>query len=130
MTYCQPASISDWASARAASGINPRPRAGRDEKAVEAAAPRRIVLPPRLQIADSFTSRLDDPRVDRFAVKTLQHLLARERLVVPVAGDLGIGVPGDEQLGVVVRGRPHDRQPSVYRKSHITVSTRSPSSER
>src|SRR5207244_13006128 len=48
-----------------------------DEKTVESAAPWRTALPPRLQVADRFAVRLDDPRVHRFAMETLEHLVPR-----------------------------------------------------
>ena len=74
-----------------------------------------------LEVADRLARLLDDPRLDVGTREPLLHLGARERLVVPVARDLGIRVPGDEAVDVSrrrpaaassvvrVRERPLDR---------------------
>src|SRR5262249_26307594 len=51
------------------------------------------------------------------------HLAERERLVVPVARHVRIGVPADQQLGVAGRCRSHDGQRTAdHSKSHMTSS--------
>ena len=87
-------------------GIRPEPSATslRHEEHVEPAATRLARLPPGLDEPDRLAGRLDDPRVDGLVAQRLDDLVARERLVVPVARDLGVGVPRDEQLGVGLLG--------------------------
>ncbi len=89
----------------------------RDEEAVETASPWRARLPPRLQEADRLALLLDDPAVDVGHRQPLSQLVDRERLVVPVARDLWVGMPCDEQLDVVDRRRPQGchRHPATLR---------------
>ena len=113
VTVNQPPASSVSASARAASGINPRPRAS---------GTRNPSRPPRrgstsashhdCRITDGLAVRLDHPRVDLGAGQPLSHLAWRERLAVPVARDLGIGMPAAQQFDVAFCGRPHEGQPS------------------
>src|SRR5262249_38317608 len=86
------------------------------------------VAPPGmpLQVPDRPPLPLDDPRRRVVAREPLLHLGARERLVVPVAGDLGIRVPGDEPVDVVGAGRPQRRQSSAYANVHSTSSCEVP----
>jgi hypothetical protein len=63
-------------------------------------------LLPHLQVADRLVVRLDDERLDLRAASPLEHLGAREPLVVPVARDLRIVVPRGQKLRVGVRRRP------------------------
>src|SRR6266511_5842203 len=67
----------------------------RDHEHVDAP---RVALAPRLQVADRLAAGLDDEAVDIRAPEPLQDLRVRERLVVPVAGNLRIGVPAHQQL--------------------------------
>lgn len=68
-----------------------------------------------LQVADRHAvERLDDPRVDAAACEALAHLVARERLAVPVARDVGIGVPRNETIDVVRRRCAQTRSFSLH----------------
>ena len=102
MTRVQPDASSASVSARAG-----------DEEHVAAAATRHALLPPRLDVAHGLAVRLDDVRADVRPAQAIEHLAARERLVVPVARDLRFGVPRDEQVGVVLGRRPDLRQAPV-----------------
>src|SRR6476646_5673670 len=53
-----------------------------------------------LEVADRLARFLDNPRLHVRAREPLLHLSAGERLVVPVARDLGIRVPGDQAIDV------------------------------
>ena len=100
-----------------ACGVRAEPASacGRDQEHVE---PFRM----HLEVADGLCRLLHDPRLDILTREPLLHLRAGERLVVPVARDLGIRVPGDETLDVSSRGRPERRQSSAYENVHSTVT--------
>ena len=74
-----------------------------------------------LEVADRLPVLLDDPRLDVGTREPLLHLRAGERLVVPVARDLGIRVPGDEAVDVVRAGRPQRRQVSETRSGALPL---------
>ena len=59
------------------------------------------------EIADRPPFRLHDVGVDVRPRQPRAHVVRRERLAVPVPRDVGIRVPGDEELDVVL-GRPAD----------------------
>src|SRR5207248_11687210 len=73
-----------------------------------------------LEVADRLAFLFDDPRLDVLSRQPLLDLGAGERLVVPVARDFGIGVPGDETVDVGRAGRPQRRQSSAYENVHST----------
>ena len=73
-----------------------------------------------LDKADRLARLLDDPRLDVRPREPLRHLLARERLVIPVATYLRIGMPGDEPVDVFRARRAERRQLSVYANFHTT----------
>ena len=70
-------------------------------------------LPPRLEVADRLAVGLDDVRVDVRPPQPLEQLVARERLVVPVARHVRIRMPRDEEVGVVLARRTNLRQAPV-----------------
>jgi hypothetical protein len=83
---------------------------GRHEEHVQPASPRHAVLPPRLEVAHRLAVCLHDPCVDRLAGQPSDDLVARKGLAVPEARDLGVGMPGDEQVGIGLSGAAHVRQ--------------------
>src|SRR5215471_2524567 len=111
--HARAAALADQMPGHRAGGVRPEtsaPRGGREEH-VEA-------VRMDLEIADRITVLLDDPRLDVDALESLPHLGVRERLAVPVARDVGIGMPGDQPVDVVRARRSERRQSSAYEKSH------------
>src|SRR2546430_12584121 len=59
-----------------------------------------------------YTTLFRSPRLDVWAREPILHLCVRERLAVPVARDLWVGVPGDEAVGVARTGRRSEEHTS------------------
>jgi hypothetical protein len=81
----------------------------RNEEHVESGVSR-PVSEPHLEVPDRSASRLDDVRIDVPAAKSRSHLFVCERFVVPVAGDLRIPMPTDEEVCIGAGRRTHGGQ--------------------
>jgi hypothetical protein len=102
----------------------PAAAGGRDQEPVEAAAQGLAFGPPRLEEPDRLAARVeDDPVVDGRVREVGADLRRRRPLVVPVASDLRIGVPGGEQIDVVVCRRPVAQ--SLFSRWRICLWSRS-----
>jgi hypothetical protein len=90
-----------------ASGVRAQPTSAcvRDQKHVDAA---RIAFPPHLEIANRPSLLFDDERFDVRSPQVIEHLCARERLLVPVTRDIGICMPPHEQVSVLFARASHD----------------------
>ena len=78
-----------------------------------------------LEVADRLAAFFDDPRLDVLTRQPFFQLGDGEGLVVPVARDLGVRMPGDQALDVagVGVGRPQRCQSSAYEKVQRTFTT-------
>jgi hypothetical protein len=77
----------------------------RHEEHVDAAA---VSSRPDLQESDRLLVRLDDERLHLPAAQPLEHLVAREALVVPVARHLGVVVPRSQEIRVALVSGAND----------------------
>ena len=67
-----------------------------------------LAVEPRLEVAHGLVVEFHDVRVDLRAGEPQQHLLARERFVIPVPSDLRVVVPPDKEIRVSRRSRAND----------------------
>ena len=65
----------------------------------------------------ALASLLDHERFHVRPPQPFEHLVARENLVIPVACDIGICVPTNEEIDVFLRRSAHRRQLSSYSHS-------------
>jgi hypothetical protein len=80
-----------------------------------------VAVGPNLRVADRIDSLLDHERFHVRPPQPFEHLVARENLLVPVAGDIGICVPTNEEIDVFLGRSAHRRQLSSYSHSPFLV---------
>ena len=92
-----------------------------DQEHVQAASVRLVAVEPRLEVTDGSFVRFDDVRVDLGTGDARQQFSTGELLVVPVAGDLGIGVPPDEKVDIGFDRCPDDGQVAAEWKTRALL---------
>ena len=101
-------------SARGVRAEAATPRSG-EEKHVQAALVGGIIVEPGLKIPDRHPILLNYIRINVGPRQSDEHLLTCEGFPIPVPGHVGIGVPADEEIDIILSGPADDGELAAER---------------